>query len=208
MKYGKPPIDLGIHDIKVDEIMFYQYLLIKKPGGYAFNSESRLNVFYNLVCAVRNDLSPKIWDGSYVYLTAKRVYVSDGYCGNRPGWHCDGFMSDDLNYIWCDKDATVFSGCGEIELTQDHEKSLLEMEAFVDYSCEVTYPVKSLLKLDQYVIHRCPENCEPGFRTFVKISVSKERYNLIGNSINYLLDYGDNWEWKERKAERNHPIAK
>jgi len=113
---------------------------------------------------------------------------------------------DDINYIWCDSEPTVFSDCGLTDLTQDHEKSLLEMEAFVNYSCEVTYPVKSLLKLDQFVIHRSPENCKPGYRTFVKISVSTEKYNLIGNSHNYLLDY--NWDMQPRNQARNHPISK
>lgn len=207
MKYGQLPIDLGVYDIKVDEIMFYQYLPIKMAGNGKCICEKRLDIFAPLVASVIDDLTIKQWNDSYMYLTAKRVFVNDEYCGNRPGWHCDGFMSDDLNYIWCDKDATVFSGCGEIELTQDHEASMLEMEALVDYGCEVTYPLKTLLRLDQYVIHRCPENCESGFRTFVKISVSKERYNLKGNSINYLLDYGNGWDWKDRKPERNHPIA-
>lgn len=44
-----------------------------------------------------------------------------------------------------------------------------------------------------------------GVRSFVKISVSRHRYNLVGNSVNHLL--GLNWPMAERMPERNHPIA-
>lgn len=205
MKYGILPVDLGIFDIKCEEMMFYQYLPIKLKGKQFDEIEPRLKCFEPLINAVYNNITFSQWCDSYIYLTAKHIFVNDDHCGNRPGWHTDGFMSDDINYIWCDSEPTVFSDCGLTDLTQEHEKSLLEMEAFVNYSCEVTYPVKSLLKLDQFVIHRSPENCKSGYRTFVKISVSNEKYNLIGNSHNHLLDY--NWDMQPRKAERNHPIS-
>ena len=205
-QYGHLPIDLGIIDIECNEMMFYQYLPIKMANNGICEYEKRLNIFGDLIRTVIDDLSIKQWNESYIYLTAKHIFVNEDKCGNRPGWHTDGFMTDDINYIWCDSEPTVFSDCGLIDLIQDHEASLAEMESFVDYGCEVTYPVKSLLKLDQYVIHRSPEDCKPGFRTFVKISVSKEKYNLLGNSHNYLLDY--NWDMQPRKVERNHPTVK
>lgn len=179
MKYGQLPIDLGIVDISCNEMMFYQYLPIKMAGNGKIMHESRLNIFSPLIREVIDDLTTDQWNESYIYLTAKHIFVNEDKCGNRPGWHTDGFMTDDINYIWCDSEPTVFSDCGLVDLIQDHETSLAQMEAFVNYSCEVTYPVKSLLKLDQYVIHRSPEDCKPGFRTFVKISVSKEKYNLF-----------------------------
>jgi hypothetical protein len=40
-------------------------------------------------------------------------------------------------------------------------------------------------------------------RAFLKVSISKDKYDLIGNSHNYLLDY--DWQMKERKQERNIP---
>lgn len=205
MKYGKLPIDLGIVNIECNEMMFYQYLPIKLANSHEYLTEWRAQTFNKLVAQVILNLGTSFLYDKYVYLTAKHVFVDEDRCGNRPGWHTDGFMSDDINYIWCDTEPTVFSDCGLTDLTQDHEISLIEMEAFVNYSCEVTYPIKSLLKLDQFVIHRSPDNCQPGYRTFVKISVSKEKYNLIGNSHNYLLDY--NWEMKPRKSERNHPTS-
>lgn len=68
---------------------------------------------------------------------------------------------------------------------------------------EITYPSKSLLRLSQTVIHKVAENQASGMRTFVKVSISKDKYDLVGNSKNYLLDY--NWEMRERKEKRNIP---
>ena len=44
---------------------------------------------------------------------------------------------------------------------------------------------------------------KPCFRTFFKLSFSKDKYDLKGNSHNYLFDY--NWEMRERKENRNIP---
>lgn len=184
--------------------MFYQYLPIKMANNGMCIYEQRLNIFGSLIRAVIEDLSIKEWNESYIYLTAKHVFVNSDYAGNRPGWHSDGFMTNDINYIWCDSEPTIFTET-KFDLTLDHSVSLQEMAAQDNPDNDISYPVFSLLKLDQYVIHRAPENCKPGFRTFVKISVSKEKYNLIGNSHNYLLDY--QWDMQPRQQQRNHPIV-
>lgn len=202
-QYGQFPKDLGRIDIDCKEIMFYQYMPVKMALQYAIQLEPRLQVFLPLIHAVQNDLGPGKWVENYIYLTAKRVYVNETYAGNRPGWHSDGFLTDDLNYIWTDAEPTVFSG-GRFELTPDHEVSLTEMDEQAERYQTFVFPLKNLLRLDQYVIHRAPDNCCPGFRTFVKISVSKHRYNLIGNSHNYGLKY--DWSMAERSEERNHPV--
>ena len=68
-----------------------------------------------------------------------------------------------------------------------------------------TYPVKHLLRLDQTVLHKVATNIRPGVRTFVKISVSRHRYALRGNSINHEL--APDWAYADRQAERNCPIG-
>jgi hypothetical protein len=55
------------------------------------------------------------------------------------------------------------------------------------------------------VIHRVATVVEPGMRTFVKITVSDRRFNLIGNTHNYELDY--DWEMHPRQVERNDPAT-
>lgn len=208
MKYGTLPIEIGFYKIVCKEMMFYQYLPIKLANNGYMAYEKRLDVFKPLISEVISDLSVEQYYESYIYITAKHVYVDKEHCGNRPGWHSDGFLSDDLNYIWCDSNPTVFAELKDgFNLTPDHELSLPQMERQADnYAYPVTYEPFALLKLDQYVIHKAPDRCISGYRTFVKISVSKYKYNLKGNSINHLLDY--KWDYQPRKKERNHPIAK
>jgi len=40
-------------------------------------------------------------------------------------------------------------------------------------------------------------------RAFVKVSFSKDKYDLIGNAVNYEIDY--NWNFKPRENTRNVP---
>jgi hypothetical protein len=42
-----------------------------------------------------------------------------------------------------------------------------------------------------------------GMRSFLKISLSHQKYNLVGNSHNYLFDY--NWDLHDRDTLRNDP---
>jgi hypothetical protein len=66
-----------------------------------------------------------------------------------------------------------------------------------------SYRENQLLRLNQYNIHKVAPVTEVGMRTFLKLSFSKDKYDLIGNSHNYLIDY--NWEMKNRKEHRNIP---
>jgi hypothetical protein len=86
----------------------------------------------------------------------------------------------------------------------DDSASLAEMEKQAAKEKEVRYPENALLRLDQFNIHKVDDEIEKaGMRTFLKISFSKDRYDLIGNSRNYLLNY--DWAMKERKESRNIP---
>jgi hypothetical protein len=88
----------------------------------------------------------------------------------------------------------------------DDYLSLAEMEAQALKENEVKYPINSLLRLDQYNIHKVSEVENPMMRTFVKISFSKDQYNLEGNSHNYNMDY--EWDMKQRQESRNIPQSK
>lgn len=81
--------------------------------------------------------------------------------------------------------------------------SLLEMKKQASPFNDVTYKENELLRLNQFNIHKVANVTDEGMRSFLKVSISKDKYDLIGNSHNYLLDY--NWEMKERKQERNIP---
>lgn len=206
MIYGSLPEDLGLIDLSPVEMMFWMYCPIAVPGGKVTIPDN-LEWARPIVHAALDDSDN--WRISYVYLTAKTLWISDDYIGNRPGWHSDGFDTDDINYVWCDREPTEFL---DLELTlplpSDCAASMRRMEEWarfpLRYGSRITkYPDKHLLRLDQSVIHRCPVGFAPGMRTFVKVSISHDRYDLEGNSINHLL--GEQWSLKPRQIERNHP---
>ena len=197
MKYGAAPKVLGEFDLEPSEFCYVQYLPIALP-------RSKIAVPPNLqwVMPLLDCVPIKVTD--HVYLTVKHMFVSGTDCGNRPGWHSDGFGTDDLNYIWCDRSPTEFA-IQPFTLSADCTTSMQEMEEQFVHGTEVVYPPNTLLLLDQGVIHRTPTYCEPGYRAFVKISISKHRYNLKGNAHNYELDY--DWPMVERAVERNRPTT-
>lgn len=202
--YGAPPVDLGLVDLSPDEMMFWLYCPIKLAGQLQVTMPPNLEQFGALVDAVARD--SHAWKSSYVYITAKTLFSTPENPGNRPGWHSDGFLTDDLNYIWCDANPTIFwEPDVRFRFPADHNKSLAQMDAVAEINPDEhrTYPVKHLLRLDQAVLHKVDTRIAPGVRTFVKISVSRHRYALRGNSINHELAPG--WEYAARHIERNCP---
>jgi hypothetical protein len=101
---------------------------------------------------------------TYIYLTAKRLFVGPNCVGNRPGWHTDGFGTDDINYIWCDSLPTEFCVNQHFNLSDDHEASMRQMEDQAKPENIKTYPVGSLLRLDSAVVHRCARPVTEGYR--------------------------------------------
>jgi len=204
--YGKLPTSLGIQNVECKEMMFYQYLPIKLSGTHPMQIEHRLRVFCDMIgqccCDYIGEYGLDNYVNSNVYLTVKYMFQQKGCSFNREGWHSDGFLTDDINYIWSDKFGTVFNDT-DFKLTLDHNKSLSEMEWQYDNRKNIIYSDGELLRLDQYSIHKVAPITENGMRTFFKLSISKDKYNLVGNSHNYLLDY--DWVMKEREVERNHP---
>jgi hypothetical protein len=204
--YGKLPEVIGIFESKGKEFLWYQYLPIKLSGQNYYKIEERLwGSFSELIDSVIKHYIRNIgfdkYLSSYIYLTAKRQYQKNGCGFNRSGWHSDSFMSDDLNFLWTDKQPTVFNN-SNFNISQDDELSLIEMEEQALPQNNITFPLNSILLLDQYCIHKVGE-IEDGVRTFVKITFSDKKFDLEGNSVNYLLDY--DWKMRPRNKQRNVP---
>lgn len=183
--FGKPPKVIGKFDADCSEMMFYLYLPIYCPRK-GWHVPPPLERYRDIIhSAVKHASAPPNWR---VYITAKTLYCDSGCLGAREGWHTDGFGTDDLNYIWCDRSPTIFCIQNGLQIRDCEQQSMMDMED----QCvnKTTYPDKTLLALDQYVIHRANNRIEPGVRTFVRISLSPTTYNLIGNSINYDLPLG------------------
>jgi hypothetical protein len=200
---GTLPEIVGNFRGECPEFMTVQYMPIWMPH-FGLELPEHLKWLRPMVDVVFDDLynTPAATKYRYVYATVKHGYVGTGCLQNRPGWHIDGYGSDDLNYIWYTNNPTEFLD-QRMSLAEDHELSMLAMEQLADPENIVSYHSKLVLKLDNTVIHRVKEVFAPCLRTFVKLSVSEHKYNLKGNAHNYLFNY--DWEMHERSPERNHP---
>lgn len=200
MRYGSLPVDLGLIDLSPVEMMFWMYCPIHTPKWGLVLPEN-LDQYWPILRAVKAYEGER-WRESYVYITAKVLYVSGNCGGTRPGWHSDGFGTEDRNYIWYDSAPTEFIK-DDFALPDDCIDAMLYMEQQARGAHIYTYPNKHLLALTPQVIHRPAEMFETGVRSFVKVSVSKNRYNLVGNSRNHGLS--EHWHMVPRQLDRNHP---
>lgn len=204
--YGAEPKVLQQFDIVCKEMMCYQYLPIKLAGATELTREPRLAYFDTILgvasCDFIADYGLNRYVNGYVYLTAKHLWQGPNTPFNRPGYHCDGFMTNDVNYVWSNKSSTVFN-FSRFQLTQDDEVSTNEMERQAEPRLEYSFPNNALLRLDQFCVHKVREPDHMMLRSFLKISFSPDRYDLVGNAHNYLLDY--DWPMRERASVRNIP---
>lgn len=206
MRYGDRPKELGKFIVECKEMMFYQYLPIKMPGMTYPIMESRLDCFKRIIgsacCDFIADFGLNAFGDSYIYVSAKHLYQPVNKPFNRPGWHSDGFLTNDINYLWSDKNPTIFNS-SNFNLTIDDRLSLNEMCSQALPENNFNYENNTLLRLNQFNIHKVNEVTEPGMRAFIKLSFSGDKYDLVGNAHNYLMDY--DWEMKPRQEERNVP---
>jgi hypothetical protein len=207
IKYGREPTIFRQVDLVPDEMMFYMYLPVKMAGSrncceYPENLNYMTPLFWMVEDYLKFEQSELDYDEHYIYATAKTMYVEGNFSGNRPGWHTDGFGSNgDLNFIWYDKNPTEFAIQEFGDISSDDKQSMIDIENQIKPECIKTYPCKTLLMLDEGIVHRVNPVIESGIRTFIKISVSKNKFNLKGNSHNYLFDY--DWNMADRQTERN-----
>lgn len=220
LTYGSAPELQGTFTPDFHEYLHYMYLpiIIPDDSDGADGSYSRPKSLLHLDIALPKRLEfarPMIehaiteermrgneWD--HVYLTARRGFATPGNPLNRPGWHSDGFGTEDINYVWTDRYPTLFAVQKFENITDDHIDSIAAFEEQIDPASVITYGDRILMRLDPYVIHAAPEIPAPGGeRSFLKVSFANSRYNLLGNSHNHLLDY--DWKMHTREAVRNDP---
>ncbi len=201
--YGSAPEVIGPFDPAWSEYMHYLYLPVAMPGQIGIRLPRRLEFLRPVV----NDAWAR--DGhpfDYCYVTARRGFATPDNPLNRPGWHADGFGTDDVNYVWSDRFPTRFALGDFGEISDDHVVSAAQFEGVVGAGeVDVVDGVPgTVYRLDASVIHATPEIPAPGGeRSFFKVSLSNDRYNLAGNSHNYLFDY--DWKMWDRAEVRNDP---
>lgn len=218
--YGARPHPIGHHTIDWHEMLHYLYLPIKIPAWDQTGSAAEADIVMPRRLEMLRPLVEAAWDDyvsgghgtrmpaaadTYVYLTVRRGWATPDNPLNRPGWHTDGFGSDDLNYIWADVHPTRYA-VQDFELKADDVESMRQMEAQVRPDRIEEGLPEWLYGLDPYVVHATPVIPPPGtMRSFAKISFSPHRYNLLGNSHNHDLAY--DWVMHNRTALRNDPYA-
>lgn len=205
-RYGEAPKQCGKFVCEAHEMMFYQDMPIKMPGEYRVATEPRLSIFDKLCGAAAGlfigEYGLDRYMSGHAYISAKRLFQTRECTFNRQGWHSDGFGSDDINFIWYDKTPTVFN-LSEFDLPNDDVESMAAMNAQALQHNDVTYESGTLLRLNQFCIHRLALPEAPEIRTFVKVTFSKDKFDLEGNAKNYTLHY--DWPMRKRGLARNIP---
>lgn len=205
-EYGHAPETVGVYDLDFTEYMHYMYLPVSLPDSRGVIAlPPRLEFARKMITdAIVMERIEKRTEWAYIYVTARRGYATPGNPLNRPGWHADGFGTEDINYVWTDAFPTLFAEQRFESISAEHGASMTQFEAQIAAGFVTTYPDRTLLRLDPFVIHAAPEIPTPGGeRSFFKVSFSNDRYNLIGNSHNHLLDY--DWPMYSREQLRNDP---
>lgn len=200
---SKEPKFCGNFDFDLQEVMYYLYLPV-------FMDNSGLRLPPNVECcrelieAAMQDVLPE--QPRYIYLSARKGWATPDSPLNRPGWHADGFGTQDLNYVWWKGAGTRFAVQRFFNIADDHKKSLEQFDRQVDDMRVKTYPQGGLYRLDPTIVHATPIIPPPGqMRQYVKVSFSNHRYNLENNSHNFLFDYA--WDMVPREIVRNDPHA-
>ncbi len=219
------PESVGEFHLDNKEYMQYLYLPIKMGGKGGVCLEQRLWFLRRMIDAAllfeNRYLSVSELHKKYVYLTIKQTVIPKGLTQNRPGWHSDGFGTNDVNYVWYDKLPTEFM-IGAFEVSTDDAQSMKDFEAielnanrqiirnFIDHGDRHPTPADfiqpkpfHLYRLTQNHVHRTVRSDCDQVRMFVKITLSDHVYAQEGNSHNYSIAY--HWTLSPRKTERNQP---
>ena len=198
------------YDVESLEFCNVVYMCIKQAGISEYSIPDNLKELVDSVISDIYTLSPELYDNDwtkYCYLTIKKMYVQPNSYGNREGFHIDGFLSDQENFIWSDCEATPTEvSIGKFELSNNHETSLTEMMAQASYNFTEQLKPFNLYDMNQSIVHRPTKNLsnEAILRTFIKVTYSKELFNCVGNAWNYKLPHIK--PSVKRNQNRNHTV--
>ncbi len=213
--YGKPPVLLGQFDFSLPEVMYYLYLPVGMQDAAGFGDEP-IRLPPNVECCrpmIMHAIRSTQRRFRYVYLSARKGWATPDNPLNRPGWHCDGFGTDDMNFVWWRGPGTRFATGDFGEISTDHKISMEQFQFQIGIAAAPFYstqqpkmkidtpPAAFLYALDPYVVHATPELTEGCMRQYVKVSLSDHRYDLYNNSHNYLFNY--DWPMQDRETTRN-----
>lgn len=208
--YGVGPLNVGpFEDIDLKEMMYYLYLpvMMRDETMYDVRLPDNVNCTWPLIKEVLAYCSRTMRTYQYVYLSARKGWATPDNPLNRPGWHCDGFGTDDLNFVWWKGPGTRF-WVGDVPaqfepISKDHLYSLQQFDGIARHMPTniMSPPQKRLYAITPKCIHATPLIEQGCMRQYIKISCSNHRYNLADNSHNYLFKY--DWPLHDRAEIRN-----
>lgn len=202
-RYGSAPRLLGTFHFDLTEVMYYLYLPVRMedrafhPHGYRL--PPNVGICRQLIAAAEHSVLPRRY--RYAYLSARKGWATPDNPLNRPGWHADGFGTDDMNFVWWRGSGTRFAVQDFEAISSDHLYSQQQFERQVNPRCVGSRPEMGLYALDPYCVHATPLLTKGEMRQYVKVSLSDHRYNLDNNSHNYLFEYC--WPLHARSEIRN-----
>ena len=193
-------VELTLDTTLIDNLEYcnFVYMCIKEPNSFYRVPDNIFGILEPILNIVSNEQTIN----QYCYVTIKKMFVQPNTFGNREGWHIDGFLGgDQINFIWSNSLPTEVA-LGVFNLSEDHHKSLLEMNEQVKEN--IFLQTNTLYKLDQTCIHRPSINTsnQSVLRTFIKVTFSSELFNGFGNAWNYKLPHIK--PTKNRAESRNH----
>lgn len=183
-------------------------MCIKQAGHSEYQIPANIEHIVWEAIATAHELNDKLYHSDWLYncyLTLKHEYVNHASTGTRPGWHIDGFMSDQMNFIWTDCLPTAVV-VGDFSVSADHDLSLTEMTHQAQGRQIIHLKPKNMYELSQEVVHApvVDDTRSPILRTFLKLTFTKEEFNCARNAWNYKLPHIRGF--KTPAASRNHGV--
>jgi hypothetical protein len=136
--------------------MYWLYLPVKMPEYEDVRIPPSLEVVRPLVeRALEHSWA---FGYRYAYVSARKGWATPDNPLNRPGWHCDGFGTNDRNYVWWHGASTRFALQAFYGIVCDHNRlrSTEQLNEQVDPMKVTTYPQNGLYMIDPSVVHATP----------------------------------------------------
>lgn len=179
------------------------YMCIKEPKGLLSVPDNFKKVLQPVLVELfkHND-----FDDQYLYFSLKKGHVAPYTMQMRSGFHVDGFLSEDRNWVLSDSLPTTVA-LGQFSVEPDHEVSLHEFNDQARLKKHEKLKPHTLYELDKECVHSTSINLsgETVVRTFLKVVASKEKFNGIGNAWNYKLPHIV--PTAHRGSTRNHTVV-
>lgn len=179
------------------------YMCIKEPKGLLSIPDNFNPVLKPVLAEL---FKHEDFDDKYIYFSLKKGHVTPYTMSMRAGFHVDGFLSTDRNWVISDSLPTTVA-LGQFNVEPDHGTSLEQFKSQSRFKQCTQLKPHTLYELDKECVHASTTNLTDAtiVRTFLKIVVADELFNGIGNAWNYKLPHIK--PNAHRGSSRNHTVV-